>query len=140
VIATPREGAMVVSEFAKKREDRHFGLRSSIQGERSRGGSLASLGATGLGERFYSWRGRSGRRYVFSVFDASERALVADFSEATIVGVVREGATRRPVYALASRDFHLRTLGCEADAANEWHVLFERDEGVLRDLCASLLN
>lgn len=110
-----------------------------------RGQSLASLPASDLGERFYAWRGASGARFVCSVFQGGEEAVVAGFSNALIVGVAREGAARRPVCVLSSREFEgvAGRAPWEASRAlgvNEWHVHFGWDEGKLRDLAASLLN
>lgn len=106
----------------------------------ARGRSLDSLSSTGLGDAFYSWRGASGRRYVFSVFGAQESELVAGFSAAAILGVVREGAARRAVCVLASRDFPSIVQACKIarPEIQEWHVLFGADDASISDLAALL--
>ena len=40
-----------------------------------RGQALAALRSSELRDRFYSWRGGSGRRYVCSVFPAADQAV-----------------------------------------------------------------
>ena len=48
-----------------------------------------------LGDRFRSWRGASGRRYIFSVFDSSNCPA---YCEAVLIAVVIEdGGHRRPI-------------------------------------------
>lgn len=111
----------------------------------ARGRELASLDASDLRDRFYSWRGASGSRHVCSIFRADEETIVALFSQAIIIGVARKGAIRRPICVLASDDFatangrlvrdDARTLG-----VNEWHVHFGAGDDLLRGLAAALLN
>lgn len=111
-----------------------------------RGQRLASLDACDLRDRFYSWRGASGRRHVCSVFGIEEEAIVAEFSRALVIGVAREGTTRRPVCVLSSRDFEGaegRMIRADARAlgGNEWHVHFSaEDDDILRGLAVALLN
>lgn len=110
-----------------------------------RGQALASLDAFDLGEHFYCWRGASGARYVCSVFGRSEEAAVADFSQGLIIGVVRDGALRKPVCMLFASDFdtvHGREIydAARAHGVCEWHVHFSASEAVFRDLGATLLN
>jgi len=74
------------------------------------------------------------------VFGAQESELVAGFSGAAILGVLREGAARRAVCVLASRDF---PWGAQAGRSarpeiEEWHVLFGADDASIADLAASL--
>jgi hypothetical protein len=109
------------------------------------GQPLASLGASELKDRFYRWRGASGREYICSVFTRDELAVVAGFSGAVIIGVAREGLGRRAVSVMSSTSFD-----CASDeemisldgstGAEEWHVHFSKDDGCLRDLAASLLH
>jgi len=103
------------------------------------GESLASLAQSQLRGAFYSWRGFSGRRYVLSVFNGTQWPLVSEFEGVAIVGVADDGATRRPVCVLSSRE--LRALGpALSRAATEWHVLFCADDAALKDLAGSLMN
>jgi hypothetical protein len=137
---------MVEVEFAKRREGRRpkpaaAGFVAG-GGRAPRGQSLASLAASSLGAGFYSWRGFSGRNYVCSVFADAERAVVAEFSAATIIGVASEGAARRPVCVLSSREFSVLSADRHGEfpGVDEWHVHFGADEAELRDLAASLLS
>jgi len=110
-----------------------------------RGQALASLVSFDLGERFYSWRGASGERYVCSVFAVGERGALAGFSGSVIVGVRRSGGERIPVCVLLSGDFNalcgedgacaIRALGVD-----EWHIRFGADDAMFGDLKASLLH
>jgi hypothetical protein len=129
----------------QKKNGPQFGRGDDRAARAPRGQSLASLPASDLGERFYAWRGASGARFVCSVFQAGETGIVADFSSALIVGVAREGALRRPVCVLSSREFEgvAGRAPWEAERAlgvAEWHVHFCADEDKLCDLAASLLN
>ena len=59
--------------------------------------ALASLAGGDLEERFHAWRGRSGRRYICSVFPVDHRAADAglpEFAEAIVIAV-RAGHRRR---------------------------------------------
>jgi hypothetical protein len=108
----------------------------------ARGRSLASLSSSGLGDSFYSWRGISGRRYVFSVFAAPEIDMIAGFSAAAIIGVARDGGTRRALCVASSSDFgRVYAAAALAKAAiAEWHVLFAAEENVVDDLSEALLR
>ena len=110
-----------------------------------RGQALDSLRSLDSRDHFYSWRGASGDRYVCSVFRVADEAIVADFSQAIIIGVVGETSVRRPICILPSRDFETvegRAIRAEVRAlgVTEWHVHFGSDDAGLRDLTASLLN
>jgi hypothetical protein len=85
----------------------------------TRGSPLAALAGLPISSRFCSWIGLSGRRYVFSVYPASE---CPGFREAVLLGAVRDMTGRRraifvsetgvfpePVVARAQRD--LRAFG-----------------------------
>ncbi len=112
---------------------------------RELGGALASLGACDFGAHFYSWRGASGAHYICSVFEPPEEELLAGFSGAAIIGVAREGATRRPICLMTSRQFNGpagQALRAEAQhlGLNEWHVHFSAEDADLRDLAGTLLH
>jgi hypothetical protein len=87
--------------------------------ERTRGASLAALAGMPLSSRFCSWVGLSGRRYIFSVYPASDcpafrdavlLAAVRDMTGQRRVILVREtGAFPEPVVAKAQRE--LRAFG-----------------------------
>ncbi len=109
------------------------------------GGALASLGDCDFGAHFYSWRGASGARYICSVFEPSEETLVAGFSGAAIIGVARDGAARRPICLMTSRQFNSPAGEALRNAArrlglNEWHVHFSAEDVDLRDLAGTLLH
>ena len=110
-----------------------------------RGQALGSLVSSDLRERFYSWRGASGRRYVCSVFPSAEESTLADFSQGVVIGVAGEGASRRPICVLFAREFESergRLVRQEARAlgASEWHVHFCADDADFHDLAGALLN
>jgi hypothetical protein len=126
------------NKFAKARPETPSGASPSGQ-------ALASLLASDLRERFYSWRGLSGRRYICSVFSAADAAVVSEFTAAAVIGVAKVGAARRPVCVMSSREFRVwgdigPREGAESHGVSEWHVHFGVDEQGLRDLAGSLLN
>jgi hypothetical protein len=96
---------------------------------------LASLADSYLEHRFYSWLGRSGNRYVCTVFRSGQEHEVSSFTEAAIIGVVHRDEVRRPVCVLTSSDFEAigtaRVKAAVALGVNEWHVLFSTDHGNL---------
>lgn len=55
-------------------------------------GPLAAAAEAGLAERFHSWRGRSGRRYVVSVYPADS---APDYRDAVVLHVARRGGLRQ---------------------------------------------
>ena len=65
------------------------GFRSDGSGD---GGGLAALADTSLASRFCTWKGRSGRRYVFSVYPAPGCPA---FRDALLLAVVRDRDGRR---------------------------------------------
>lgn len=106
-----------------------------------RGQALASLNSSELRARFYSWRGISGQRYVCSIFQADEQAVVQTFSSAVVVGVANDRGVRRPVCVMSARE--VSSVGAASlgrIGVNEWHVHFNFDETRLRDIAASLLH
>lgn len=134
-------------EIERGANKKRVGVRRRARGEGAppRGQSLASLSASKLRERFYSWRGASGRRYVCSVFPSIEETIVADFSQGVIIGVVGEGASRRPICVLSADDFDserglLVRQEARARGVDEWHIHFGVGDAGLRDLADLLLN
>ena len=100
---------------------------------------LASLTASNLERRFYAWLGKSGRRYVCTVFRNGEGEVLGSFTDASIVGVAHRDEVRRPVCVLAPSDFdgnsNVRAAAAIALGVNEWHVHFLTDP---RELAADL--
>ena len=110
-----------------------------------RGEALPSLAdSQGLRDRFYAWRGKSGRRYVCSVFRSGEEGFIAGVTDGAIVGVARTDAAARPVCVIAARHSlatqALRAMGRELGVV-EWHVHFSGEaDNVVADLSGSLLH
>ena len=109
-----------------------------------KGGELTSLARTQtLRDRFFSWRGLSGRRYVCSIFKSGEEAFVADITLGVAIGVIRSGVDvhARFVTQLGQYDngAQLHAIGREL-GFNEWHVHFSNSDGVFDDLTGSLLS
>lgn len=71
-------------------------LASDRRNER-RGYSLAALAGMPISSRFCSWKGRSGRRYVFSVYPAS---ACPAFCYAILLAAVRDANGRRRVLSV----------------------------------------
>jgi hypothetical protein len=84
-------------------------------GDHRGGAALAALAGMPFSARFCSWTGRSGRRYVFSVYPASQCPA---FCHAVLLAAVRErpgrprlvsvrdtGTFPEPVVARAQREF-----------------------------------
>ena len=69
---------------------------SDRRGDRS-GSSLAALEGMPISSRFCSWVGLSGRRYVFSVYPASECPA---FRDAVLLAVVRDMTGQRRVVSV----------------------------------------
>jgi hypothetical protein len=91
--------------------------------DRATGSSLAALAGTSIASRFCSWIGLSGRRYVFSVYPASDCPA---FRDAILLAAVRDmtgqrrailvrdtGAFPEPVVAKAQRELRAFGLGLE---------------------------
>jgi hypothetical protein len=68
--------------------------RSGLGPRASEAGPLRSAAEAGLAERFHGWRGRSGRRYVVSVYAADQ---APDYADAVVLHVARSGHGRRIV-------------------------------------------
>ena len=96
----------------------------------------------GFGERFWYWRGASGRTYIHSIYALDPCPPLA---EAVFVLVETSTGTRRPVAVgrfpgFDSKAFNCREFGqCKGEAGYEVHVhLLARDaasaEAVWRDL------
>jgi hypothetical protein len=134
--------AVTASIFAGKTHDsRGVAFWSDSRPDRGvRGAALNSLSESELFDRFYSWRGISGARYVCTVFPVGEKAIVADFAEGVVIGVAREGESRRPVCIISSQEFSacdekkLRQVIARR-GVDEWHVHFTADD---REICADL--
>jgi hypothetical protein len=93
---------------------------------------LPSLEGEALARRFHAWSGRSGRRYVCSVFQADMQAPFAglpDFAEALVIAVrIEKDGLRTPMavfdsgdggYCEDSRAFVAAAL---THSVGEWHV------------------
>ena len=112
------------------------------------GASLKALAGTPISSRFCSWKGRSGRRYVFSVYPASECPA---FSGAVLIAAARDAKGRRrvlsvretgafPEPAVARARREIEALG----AAGELHVHLlarspEERAAALADLVADVV-
>ncbi len=72
---------------------------ASVSGhqDKTRGASLKALAGMPIASRFCSWIGQSGRRYVFSVYPASECPA---FPDAVLMAVVRDMTGRRCVVSV----------------------------------------
>jgi hypothetical protein len=91
----------------------------SDQADGVRGSALAALAGTPFAQRFCSWTGLSGRKYVFSVYPASDcpafcnavllAAVRDDAGRLRVVSVRETGAFPEPVVARAERE--LRAFG-----------------------------
>jgi hypothetical protein len=91
--------------------------------DRTGGSPLAALAGMPISSRFCSWIGLSGRRYVFSIYRASDcpafrdavlMAVVRDMTGQRRVILVREtGAFPEPVVASVQRELRAFGLGLE---------------------------
>lgn len=117
-------------------------LRRSPRIGASHGEALQSLNnAEELRDRFFAWRGASGRRYVCSVFQTGEEGFVADVTEGVIVGVLRDAADARAVCLFrAGAGAGVLRQAAREFGVGEWHVLFGASDAAMQDLGASLLN
>jgi hypothetical protein len=95
---------------------------SNRQGE-TRDSSLAALAGTSISSRFCSWLGLSGRRYIFSVYQAADcpafrdavlLAAVRDMTgQRRVVSVWETGAFPEPVVAKAQHELRAYGPGVE---------------------------
>ena len=70
----------------------------AVAGASPKGGSsLAALAGMPISARFCSWKGRSGRRYVFSVYRSSECPA---FCGAVLIAAIRDARGRRRVLSV----------------------------------------
>ncbi len=103
---------------------------------------LKALTECSLQDRFYTWVGLSGKRYVCTVFTIGDETAICDFSDAVVIGVVNSGGHKRPICVLLPSDFGISGRRHAAEAAlalgaNEWHIHFTPDYGKLAsDLAA----
>jgi len=97
----------------------------------------------GLGERFWYWRGASGRSYIHSIY---RRDLCPPVAGAVFVIVSVKGGMRR---AVSVGRFHAQGTSCGAHAGEDWpgeeeihvHLIARDEEGaeqVLADLLAAV--
>src|SRR5579863_945896 len=94
--------------------------------------SLASLAGGELSERFHSWRGRSGRRYICSVFPVDPRdgeGGLPDFAEAIVIAVKTDAAGHRRVVGFCQSEHgagpvarHAFVAAAVGAGAQQWHV------------------
>lgn len=104
---------------------------------------LASLTDCALQDRFYSWLGLSGTKYVCTVFAILDASAIGEFSDAAVIGVARHDGVRRPVCVLQPSDFtrfasHPFVQAAIKLGVNEWHVHFSADHRKLaEDLAAA---
>jgi hypothetical protein len=83
----------------------------------------------GLGDRFHYFRGRSGRRYLFSTVSGDE---LADFRSAVVVLAMRGVSGRLAAYAVTSLD----RCGRPVDGQRPWPPEVPPDAVVLVHLLA----
>lgn len=103
-------------------------------------GPLHSLGDA-FADRFHSWHGASGVRYVASVFPAGSDGELPPVETGVVVPVVREGRGRRALAVLVvERGLDSRrTLGPYAAQVDEWHVhLLAPDRRARADVASDL--
>jgi hypothetical protein len=94
--------------------------------------ALASLAGGDLAERFHSWRGRSGRRYICSVFRVehhSEDSGLPDFEAAVVIAVKTDIAGNRQVVGFCQCEHGFGpvaraafTQAAMTAGAQQWHV------------------
>lgn len=93
MIRAPGNEQVVIRPAWAFRDAPEWGLPSSLEG----------LSGTAVADRFCAWAGRSGRRYIFSVFalDAQADAASVPLARAAIALMVRRPAqgSRRVVWA-----------------------------------------
>jgi hypothetical protein len=91
--------------------------------DKIRGSSLAALAGMPISSRFCSWIGLSGRRYIFSVYPASDcpafrdailLAVIRDMTgQRRVISVWETGPFPEPVVAKAQRDLRAFAPGVE---------------------------
>ncbi|HEY0144702.1 MAG TPA: hypothetical protein VGB93_00820 [Methylovirgula sp.] len=94
--------------------------------------SLASLAGGDLATRFHSWRGRSGRRYICSVFRVehhTEDAGLPDFAAAVVIAVKTDVVGNRQVVGFCQCEHGFGPVAraafvttAIAAGAQQWHV------------------
>ena len=85
--------------------------------ETPRSEPLGSVAPAGLEGRFHAWRGRSGRRYVVSIYPAG---AAPDYAEAVVIAVRRVGALR-VILAVAAVEPGGPSAAAVAAGADELH-------------------
>jgi hypothetical protein len=107
---------------------------SSRSGSGASSEPLGSLFPVGLARRFHRWKGRSGRRYIVSVYPASS---APDYAEAVVIAVRRTPAGRHILGVAAVEPGRERpALPAEADEIH-FHLLAE-DPGSRRAVAEDL--
>ncbi len=94
--------------------------------------ALASLAGGDLAERFHSWRGGSGRRYICSVFRVephAEDSGLPDFAAAIVIAVKMDIAGNRRVVGFCQCEHGFGAVARNAfvtaaiaGGAQQWHV------------------
>jgi hypothetical protein len=94
--------------------------------------SLASLAGGELSERFHAWRGRSGRRYICSVFPVDphdKEGGLPDFAEAIVIAVKTDATGHRRVVGFCQSEHgagpvarHAFVTAAVAAGAQQWHI------------------
>lgn len=111
---------------------------------------LGCLSGGALASRFHSWRGRSGERYVFTVYPVDREDISAglpDLDSAVVIGVAFDGRRERVRVAIFEAGWGDGRLtrgdsaieAALAAGAREWHVHLlatsaEARRAVIRDL------
>lgn len=93
-----------------------------------RSAPLAALRHSDLAQRFHSWHGRSGRRYICSIFACAEEAF--SFDNAVAIAVVLDVAGRRHALAAMQTGNGAGSASCgfaSRSGGLEWHVHLLKD-------------
>ena len=107
---------------------RWSGETTDRRAARPRGKSFSCSPFRGLGDRFHFWIGDSGRRYVCTVFSASDTALEGiDLSCAVVIAVTRAGDGECRAISIVPSGLPLRLHTSAGNwlggrAPNEFHV------------------
>jgi hypothetical protein len=106
--------------------------RAKADDAASNNAALASLVGGELSERFHAWRGRSGRRYICSVFPVDRRdseAGLPDFAEAIVIAVKTDAFGQRRVVGFCQCEHgagpvarHAFVSAAIAAGAQQWHI------------------
>jgi hypothetical protein len=94
---------------------------------------LECLAGGALATRFHSWKGRSGERYICSVFPVQledERGGLPEFDEAIVIGVAHDALGRRRMLGVFESDASKDQMIADPSglfaslkvSAVEWHI------------------